>query len=128
MKTELSLELIDLINKNEWIIFSTSDINNCPRSIIVLPSRIEKNRIIISNIQMKKSIENIKNNNKCFINVYCKDNSDLQIKISGLAKIYEDGELYNEIKEYEETNNLSDDLKVRSIIVIDFIDIEVTKE
>ena len=101
MSNELSTEQIELIRKKEWIIFSTSDLNNCPRAVIVLPSRIEKNRIKLSNIQMNKSIENIKSNNKCFINVYCKENSEMQIKISGNANVYEDGELFNEIKKYE---------------------------
>ena len=128
MNKELSEELIDLIKNNEWVIFSTADLNNNPRAIVVIPSRIEKDRIILSNIQMNKSIENIKNNNKCFINVYSKDSSDMQIKISGIANVYENGNLYTEIKEYEETNNLPEDLKVQSIIVIEFENIEITQE
>ena len=128
MNKELSEELIDLIKNNEWVIFSTADLNNNPRAIVVIPSRIEKDRIILSNIQMNKSIENIKNNNKCFINVYSKDNSDMQIKISGIADVYEDGNLYTEIKKFEETNNLPDDLKVNSIIVIEYENIEITQE
>ena len=128
MSNELSNEQIDLIKNNEWIIFSTADLNNNPRAIVVIPSRIEKDRIILSNIQMNKSIENIKNNNKCFINVYSKDSSDMQIKISGIANVYEDGILYTEIKKYEETNNLPDNLKVNSIIVIEFENIEITQE
>lgn len=128
MNKELSEEQIDLIKNNEWVIFSTADLNNNPRAIVVIPSRIEKDRIILSNIQMNKSIENIKNNNKCFINVYSKDNSDMQIKISGIADVYEDGNLYTEIKKFEETNNLPDDLKVNSIIVIEYENIEITQE
>ena len=128
MNNELSIEQIELIKNNEWVIFSTSDLNNNPRAIVVIPSKIEKNRIILSNIQMNKSIENIKSNKKCFINVYSKDNSDMQIKITGNANVYEDGNLYSEIKNYEETNNLPDDLKVHSIIVIEFENIEITQE
>ena len=128
MNKELSTEQIELIRKNEWVIFSTADLNNNPRAIVVIPSRIEKNRIILSNIQMNNSIKNIRNNNRCFINAYCKDNSDMQIKISGIAYVYEEGNLYTEIKDYEETNNLPDDLKVHSIIVIEFENIEITQE
>ena len=127
MNNSLSTEQINLIKNNGWVIFSTSDVNNCPHAIIVQPSRTETNRIIISNIQMNKSIQNIKNNSKCFINVYLKDNSDMQIKITGTANVYENGNLYNEIKDYEETNNLPDNLKVRSIIVVEFVNIEITK-
>ena len=128
MNNELSIDQINLIKNNEWVIFSTSDLNNNPRAIVVIPSRIEKNRLILSNIQMNKSIENIKNNKKCFINAYSKDNSDMQIKITGIANVYEDGNLYSEIKNYEEKNNLPEDLKVHSIIVIEFQNIEITQE
>ena len=128
MNTELSTEQINLIKNNEWVIFATSDTNNYPHAIIVQPSRIEKNKIILSNIQMSKSIENIKMNSKCFINAYLKDHSDMQIKITGKANVYEEGALFHEIKDFEETNNLPDDLKVHSIIVIDIENIDVTQE
>jgi len=128
MNNVLTDEQIEIIKNNEWIIFSTADLNNNPRAIIVIPSKVEKNRIILSNIQMNKSIKNIKNNNKCFINIYSKENSDMQIKIDGIAIIYEEGDLFTEIKEYEETNNLPDDLKVHSIIVVEFKNIETTHE
>ena len=128
MIKELSAEQIDLILENEVIIFATSNINNQPRAIIVQPSRVENNRFILSNVQMEKSIENIKNNSKCFVNAYLKNDSDKQIKITGIANVYESGDLFDEIKEFEETNNLPDTLKVHSIIVIDYTDIEITKE
>ena len=128
MSKELTSKQIDLILENEVIIFATSDLNNQPRAIMVQPSRVEKNRIILSNIQMSKSIENIKNNSKCFVNAYLKNDSDKQIKITGIANVYESGDLFDEIKEFEETNNLPDTLKVHSIIVIDYTDIEITRE
>lgn len=124
---ELTNELIDMIEKNEWVIFSTSDVNSNPHAIIVLTSKVEKNRIILSNIQMNKSIENVMSNPKCFINVYIKDKDDVQIKINCTAEVYDDGELYHEIKEYEETNNLPEDLKVRSIIVANIDNVEVSE-
>ena len=40
----------------EKVIFSTADKNGKPRSIWVVPSRVEKDRIIVSNIQMEKTI------------------------------------------------------------------------
>lgn len=120
---ELTNEQVELIKNNEWIILSTSK-DNKPRSIIVLVSRVENNRIIISNIQMNKTIDNIISNPNCFINVYDKE-TDTQIKIDCLAEVYNEGSLYQEIKEYEETNNLPEDLKVRSIIVLNFVNVEV---
>ena len=128
MRKELTINEMEDIKNNEWLIFSTVDDNSQPHSIIVLPSRIEKNRIILSNIQMSHSIQNIKINPKCFINVYLKEQNDKQIKISGIGKVEENGELFNDIKTYEETNNLPEDLKVRSIIVIEICNIEISEE
>ena len=126
MRNKLTIEEIVEIKNNEWVIFSTSK-NNIPRAIVAMPSRVEPERIILSNIQMNKSIENIKENSNCFINAYIKDQNDKHIKISCDAEVYNSGELYNEIKEIEETNNLPDDLKVHSIIVANIENIEVSE-
>lgn len=115
----LNNEQIENIKLAEKVIFSTADKNNQPRSVWVIPSRIERNRIILSNIQMKKSLENVKQNPKCFVNVFVPDNDDLQYKIEGFATVDESSELFKEIKEYEETENLPPELKVNSIIIID---------
>ena len=126
MRNKLTMDEIEEIKNNEWVIFSTSK-NNIPRAIVVMPSRVESDRIILSNIQMNKSIENVNGNSNCFINTYIKDQNDKQIKISCDAEVYNDGELYNEIKEFEETNNLPDDLKVHSIVVANIENIEVSE-
>lgn len=124
---ELEKSQIELIKKNKWIILSSASNNNQPHCIIVQPSKIEKNQMILSNIQMNTTIKNLKENNKCCINVYCQEN-DMQIKIHGKSNILDSGELFNEIKQYEESNNLPENLKVRSIIIIDFINIDISKE
>ena len=126
MKTELSLDEIEEIKNNDWVILSTSN-NNLPRSIIVMPSRIESNKIILSNIQMNKTIENIKANPNCFVNVYIKEKNDKQYKINCICEIFSNGDLFNEIKEYEETNNLPEELKVSQIIVANIKDIEISE-
>ena len=126
MRNRLALEEINEIKNNEWVIFSTSK-NNIPHSIIVMPSRIEEDKIILSNIQMNNSIANISNNPNCFIDVYLKNSNDKQIKIDCLAQVYNNGKLYDEIKEYEERNNLPEDLKVRSIIVAEIKKVEVSE-
>ena len=122
----LNNKQIENIRLAEKVIFSTADKDNQPRSVWVIPSRIERDRIILSNIQMQKSFENVKQNPKCFINVFVPDNDDLQYKIEGLATINESGELFKEIKEYQETENLPPELKVNSIIIIDIKSFEET--
>jgi len=127
MKRELNLEEVELIKNNEWVILSTANKENIPHCIIVMPSLVENNRIIISNIQMEETIKNIKENEKCFIDVYIKEKNDKQIKINGIGKIFETGELYNNIKKYEEENNLPPELKVNSIIEIQITDVTITE-
>lgn len=126
MRNRLTLEEIEQIKNNEWVILSTSK-NNIPRAIIVIPSRVESDKIILSNIQMNKSIENINDNSNCFINVYIKEQNDKQIKIDCSVQVYTDGKLYDEIKDFEETNNLPEDLKVRSIIVANIKSVETSE-
>lgn len=126
MKNTLSMNEIEEIKNNEWVILSTST-NNEPRAIVVMPSRVESDRMILSNIQMSKTIENLKKNPNCFINAYIKNNNDKQYKIECNCEIFEDGELFNEIKLYEEENNLPEELKVHSIIVAKYCNIEISE-
>ena len=126
MIDKLSNNEIEEIMNNEWIILSTSN-NNEPRAIVVMPSRVESDRMILSNIQMSKTIDNLKKNPNCFINVYIKNNNDKQYKIECKCEIFEDGELFNEIKSYEEENNLPEELKVHSIIVAKYCNIEISE-
>lgn len=115
---------IDNIKNAEKIIFSTSNKSGQPRSIWVIPSKVEKNRIILSNIQMNKTFENVKQNPKCFINVLIEEQDDLQYKIEGVAEILNEGELFTEVKTYEETENLPPELKVNAIIIFHILNIE----
>lgn len=125
---ELTEEQIKMIEENEWVILSTANQSLQPHCIIVMPSKVESNRIILSNIQMETSIKNLEENNKCCINVYCQKENDTQIKIHGKANIFKEGDLYHEIKNYEETNNLPENLKVHSIIVVEIEDVKVSQE
>ena len=114
----LTKKQIQNIIDAEKVIFTTVSQDFQPRSIWVIPSRVLKDKIILSNIQMQKSIANIRSNSKCFINVYMADKDDLQYKIEGDADIVESGELFEEIKQHEESENLPPELNVNSIIVI----------
>lgn len=124
----LTEEQIEKINNNNGIILSTCNNKLIPHCIVVLPSRVEKNRMILCNIQMNTSINNLRENNNCFIDVYLKEDNDSQIKINGIATLLESGELFDEIKNYEEENNLPEDLRVHTVIVIDYKNIEISEE
>ena len=117
---KLSLEQIKFIKENEYVIFATASKNGIPRAAIVIPSRVEENRIIISNVQMEKSEQNIRENNNVFISSY-KD--DTQVKISGTCEYIDFGELFEEIKEFEKSN----DVDVKGIIVINISSVEQTE-
>lgn len=126
MNMKLTDEQIKLIEKQCWVILATSNKDGQPHCIIVQPSKIESDKIILSNIQMKTSISNLEENNKCCINIFLQENDDMQIKIDGTSTIYNSGKLYEDIKEYEETNNLPPELKVNSIIVVNIENIEIS--
>lgn len=123
MKT-LNNEQIKNIKALGKVSFSTASQSGQPRSIFVMPSRVEKDKIIISNIQMEKSIKNILENSKCFINVYFSEKDDLQYKIEGIATVEDSGKLFKEIKRFEESENLPPELKVNSIIIVSITNVE----
>lgn len=120
----LNREQIKNIKDAEKIVFSTSSKSGQPRSIWVIPSRVEQDRIILSNIQMNKTFENLKHNPKCFLNILTAEQADLQYKIEGVAEIVNEGKLFTEIKQYEETENLPPQLKVNAIIIVNIKSIE----
>ena len=126
MKKELLSSEIKEIKNNEYVVFSTTR-NKIPHYIVVMPSRIESKRIIISNIQMNKTIENIIANPNGFINVYIKENNDKQYKIDCMCEVFNNGELFDDIKYYEETNNLPEEFKVKQIIIANIKNIEISE-
>lgn len=73
---------------------------------------------------MDKTFQNVKENNNCFINVFIPEKDDLQYKLDGTAEILDSGNLFNEIKSYEETNNLPPELKVKAIIIFKINNVE----
>ena len=121
----LNQEQIQNIRENQTVMISTADTNGQPRSIVVIPSEISNNEMVISIIQSEKSFENLNQNPKCFINVYLVD-SETQYKIEGIAEIFDDGDRFEQIKKYEESENLPADLTVKAIAVIKFVTVEVS--
>ncbi len=119
----LTNQQIEKIQKSNIVALGSSDKSNQPRIIYVMPSKIEENRIVISNIQMEKTIKNIEENNQVFVNFFSQED-EYQLKIAGKATIQSDSEEFFEIKNFEETNNLPEDLKVNSIIIVNIESVE----
>lgn len=117
----LNEEQIENIIKKQTVIFTTSSRAGQPRSIYVTPSRVGKNLIVLSNLQMSKSLQNVKENPKCFINVYIPEKDELQYKIEGVAEVIEMGDLFEQIKDEK---NLPNELQVHSLISIRITSVE----
>ncbi len=122
----LSQQQVENITNAQKVILATASSEGWPRAIVVMPSRVLKDKIILSNIQMEKSICNLRANPKCFINVYIEGQDDLQYKLQANAEIFDSGELFEEIKTFEESENLPPELKVHSIIVANIVSVEET--
>jgi uncharacterized pyridoxamine 5'-phosphate oxidase family protein len=117
----LTLKQIKFIQKNEEVIFATASDDMQPRAIVVLPSIIETDRIILSNVQMTRSVRNLLANPKVFI---LSSDGSRQIKISGVAKYLTKGDLFDEVKIFEKDRGV----KVRGIIDVAQLKIEETNE
>ena len=117
---QLTKDQIRFINDNEWMIFATSSKDGKPRAAVVMPSRIEEGRLILSNVQMGKSERNIRENGFAFVSSY---KGDTQIKISGGAEYQDTGALFDDIRAFEATR----DVDVKGIIVIDIKTVEQTE-
>ncbi len=116
-------EIFD-IKKAEKVMFVTSNKIGQPRAIWVIPSEINSDLIILSNIQMNQSFDNILENSKVFINVLLPEKNDLQYKITGVASIETNTNDFYRIKKFEESENLPPELKVRSIIKVKITNLE----
>jgi len=120
---QLSQNQIDFINNNEWLIVATNDIASWPRAAVVIPSRVEPGRIILSDVQMEQTNKNIRSNPKVFISSYDKD-MNKALKITGIAEYITNGALFDEICEFEATRNVD----IKAIIVVSINNIFETSE
>ncbi len=103
---------------------ATSSKKGLPHCVLVQPSRYENNRIIISVIQMKTSKKNVAENKSVFLNFYDKS-IDTQYKLNAKVQFEADGNLFKEIKRFEEIEvGLPEGLHVDAILIANLIDFE----
>lgn len=108
------------------LILATVSKDGIPHCTIVEPSRYYEDRIIIPIVQMEISKKNILENDKVFIHVFKEDKNDpewsIQYKLNCSAKIETSGELFEEVKKYEETEVLPEGFYVNGIIIATILD------
>ena len=108
------------------LMLATASKQGIPHCTIVEPSKYFNDKIIIPIVQMETSRKNIEENENIFIHVFKEDKNDpelsTQYKINAKAKIETSGELFEEIKHYEETEVLPEGFYVNAIIIADIID------
>ncbi|MCP4393698.1 MAG: pyridoxamine 5'-phosphate oxidase family protein [Alphaproteobacteria bacterium] len=109
---------IDLLKKQEIVVLSTVDANNYPRAIFVVPSRVEEERIIISDVKMEITIGNVLDNKNVFIAAFDKEFEYL-LKIKGVANYQTSGDLFDDIYKFETNRGYIP----KGIITVDITDV-----
>lgn len=103
---ELTQKQIDLLNKQKTIVLITSNKNKEPRGIFVELNKIEDNKIIITDNEMKITNQNIKENKNVFVLVFETDYS-YGLKISGKSNYFSEGDYFEYVKNLEGNKNYS---------------------
>ena len=108
------------------LMLATASKEGKPHCTIVEPSRYYNDRIIIPIVQMETSKRNIEENENIFIHVFKEDKNDpewsIQYKMSCTAQIETSGDLFEEVKHYEETEVLPDGFFVSGIIIATIVE------
>lgn len=108
------------------LMLATASNEGIPHCTIVEPSKYYNDKIIIPIVQMEISKNNILENSNVFIHVFKEDKNDAewstQYKLNCSAKIETSGELFEEVKQHEETEVLPEGFYVNGIIIATIID------
>ncbi len=123
---KLNEEQLNNIKSVGTLMLATASKDGKPHCTIVEPSRYYEDKIIIPIVQMEISKKNIEENENIFIHVFKEDKNDpewsTQYKIDCKAKIQTTGQLFDEVKRYEETEVLPEGFYVSGIIIASIID------
>ena len=122
----LNEEQLNNIKSVGILMLATASKDGKPHCTIVEPSRFYEDKIIIPIVQMETSKKNIEENENIFIHVFKEDEKDpewsVQYKMSCTAKIETSGDLFEEIKHYEETEVLPEGFFVNGIIIATIVE------
>ena len=122
----LTDEQLNNIKEVGTLMLATASKNGIPHCTIVEPSRYYNDKIIIPIVQMEVSKKNILENNNIFLHVFKEGKNDpewsIQYKINCLAQIETSGELFEEVKKYEETEVLPEGFYVNGIVIANIIE------
>ena len=108
------------------LMLATASKDGKPHCTIVEPSRFYEDRIIFPIVQMEISKQNMLENKNVFIHVFKEDKDDpecsIQYKLNCTAEIETSGELFEEVKHYEETEVLPEGFYVNGIVIATILD------
>lgn len=123
---KLTEEQLNNIESVGTLMIASASKEGIPHCTIVEPSRYLEDKIIIPIVQMEITKKNIEENNNIFIHIFKEDENDpeysIQYKMNCTAKIETTGELFEEIKHYEETEVLPEGFYVNGIIIAEILD------
>ena len=118
---KLTEEQLNNIRSVGILMLATASKDGKPHCTIVEPSKYYNDRIVIPIVQMEVSKKNIMENNQIFIHVYKENENDpdwsIQYKLECTAQIETSGELFEEVKKYEESEVLPEGFYVNGIII-----------
>lgn len=123
---KLTEEQLKNIKSVGTLMIASASKEGIPHCTIVEPSRYLENKIIIPIVQMEITKKNIEENNNTFIHIFKEDENNseysIQYKMNCKATIETTGELFEEIKRYEETEVLPEGFYVNGIIIAEILD------
>lgn len=123
---KLTPEQLENIKSVGTLMLATASKDGVPHCTIVEPTRYFEDKIIIPIVQLETSKKNILENPNIFLHVFKKyeenPSQDTQYKLNCVAKIETSGDLFDEVKHYEETEVLPEGFFVNGIIIANIVD------
>lgn len=125
----LTNEQVEILKNIGTCMIATCGEDKIPHCTIVEPSEYSNNQIIIPIVQMITSVKNMEENPNIFVHFYYNDKNNpdfsTQYKINAIARLEFQGEDFERVKHYEETEVLPEGFYVNGIVKAKIKNIEV---